>query len=119
MTIALNFFKNAAEFYSFAAGETIFCESDPGDYMYGVHEGEVDIIYKGKVLNTVVVGGVFGEMALIDNSPRSADAVAKTDCKVVRLDKNHFTFLVQQHPFFALMVMQTLAARMRAMMDKC
>jgi CRP-like cAMP-binding protein len=52
-------------------------------------------------------------MALIDNSPRSATAIAKTDCKVVPLDQRRFQFLVQETPFFALQVMTIMATRLR------
>ena len=58
-------------------------------------------------------GGVFGEIALIDNGPRSADAVAATDCRVVPVDENWFKFLVQQTPFFSLQIMRVMADRLR------
>ena len=57
------------------------------------------------------------EMALIDAEPRSATATACGHCKVARVDERRFTFLVQQHPFFALHVMRVLAARLRHMDD--
>lgn len=48
--------------------------------MYGVVEGEVEITLRGKHLDTIEAGGIFGELALVDDSPRSATAVAKTNC---------------------------------------
>jgi CRP-like cAMP-binding protein len=53
-------------------------------------------------------------MALIDNSPRSATAVASTDVVLVPVSEKQFLFLVSQTPFFALMVMRVLARRLRA-----
>jgi CRP/FNR family transcriptional regulator, cyclic AMP receptor protein len=50
---------------------------------------------------------------LIDPAPRSADARARTDARVVRIDKRRFTFLVHEHPTFALQVMTVMAERLR------
>ena len=55
----------------------------------------------------------FGEMALIDGGIRSASAVAKTDCALVPINEKQFLFMVQETPFFALIVMRTLTARLR------
>jgi CRP/FNR family cyclic AMP-dependent transcriptional regulator len=52
-------------------------------------------------------------MALIDEAPRSATATATTEAKVVRVDKDHFNYLVQEHPTFALQVMTVMAERLR------
>lgn len=116
MTIETNFFKNPNSIKDFAAGETIIEEGQSGDCLYGIHEGEVEVIYQGQIVSSVGVGGVVGEMALIDNQPRSASAVAKTDCKLVPIDRHRFTFFVHEHPTFALFVMQTLADRLRKTM---
>jgi CRP/FNR family transcriptional regulator, cyclic AMP receptor protein len=110
---ALFRFEQDAE--PFAAGRPIFRVGDPGAAMYGVKEGEVDIIVNGKVLETVGPGGFFGEMALIDKQPRSAGATAKNDCKLVRIDERRFQYLVQQTPFFALQLMRVLVRRLRQM----
>ncbi len=115
---SLNYFRNSDDAVPFPAGHTIFKEGEPGELMYVVSEGEVDIRVHGKCVATVEPGGIFGEMALIDDGPRSATAVAKTDCKVVPINEKRFTFLVQQTPFFALEVMRTLASRLRHMDER-
>ena len=56
---------------------------------------------------------IFGEMALIDNEPRSATAVAITDVELVPISEKQFLFLVSQTPYFALKVMRILAQRLR------
>lgn len=61
------------------AGELIFNEMDEGKDMYIVVYGSVDINKKGKLLTTVEAGGCFGEIGIIDQSPRTAQAKAKTD----------------------------------------
>jgi CRP/FNR family cyclic AMP-dependent transcriptional regulator len=112
---ALNLFSNSQDFVSFSTAQTIFKEGDQGKVMYAIIEGEVDILVGEKVIDTVGRGGIIGEMALIDTSPRSATAVPKTDCKVVPISRRHFTFLIQHTPNFALEVMQVMANRLRRM----
>lgn len=111
--ISLSIFRNA-ETVGYKAGDVIFAAGDPGKAMYVVSEGEVDIRVGGKLVECISPGSIFGEMALIDNSPRSASAIAKTDCKIVPLDQRRFQFLVQETPFFALQVMTIMASRLRA-----
>ena len=113
MTITFNLFKNETNAESFAAGQTIFEDGELGEVMYAVLEGEVDIVFADKVINTHRPGEIFGEMALIDTKRRSASAVAKSDCKLVPIDEKRFLFLVQQHPYFPLQLMRVLAERLR------
>jgi CRP-like cAMP-binding protein len=56
-----------------------------------------------------------GEMALIDSQPRSATAVALTDCSLAVIDEKRFLFMVHETPFFALDIMRILAERLRQM----
>jgi CRP-like cAMP-binding protein len=102
----------------FSAGQHIFTEGQPGDVMYTVAAGKVDILVNRNVIETVEPGGIFGEMALIDNRPRSATAVAQTDCKLLPINRTLFVFLVQETPGFALQVMRVMADRLRSMNTK-
>jgi CRP-like cAMP-binding protein len=99
----------------FAPGEVIFAEGDKGDTMYVVRSGEVDILIKGKLMESLSPGDIFGEMALIDGSPRVATARAKTACELAPLTEKTFLFLVDEAPYFAITVMRTLANRLRRM----
>ena len=83
--------------------------------MFAVIDGSVEIIIKGKVVEKIEAGGVFGEMALIESRPRVATALVKTDAKLVPVDHRRFEFLVQQNPFFALQLMTIMAGRLRRM----
>lgn len=99
----------------FSAGEKIFLEEDPGDYMYLVVEGKVSIVTYGTVLENVDLHGIFGELALIDNAPRSAAAMAAEATEVALIDRDTFLELVRHNPTFSLYVMRQLAARIRRM----
>jgi len=102
----------------FAPGEAIFKEGDKGDKMYVIRSGEVAIERGGKVIEMLAPGGIFGEMALIDGSPRSATARAKTECEVAPITEKSFLFLVHETPFFAIAVMRTLADRLRRLNER-
>jgi CRP/FNR family cyclic AMP-dependent transcriptional regulator len=106
----------AAEIYP--AGKTIFQAGDAGDQMFAVLGGTVDIIINGHVIETVGAGGVFGEMALIEERARAATATVKEEAKIVPIDRKRFMFLVQQNPFFALQLMTVMAQRLRHMDEK-
>jgi len=98
---------------SFAAGETFFEAGQMADVMYVVLDGEVDLVVEGSVRETVGPGGIFGEMALVDEAPRSATAVGREAGRVEPLDRRQFEFLIHEHPFFAVQVMSIMAARLR------
>ncbi len=101
------------EYQSFTQGQTIFREGEPGDRLYIVAEGQVDITANGQFLETVYPGGILGELAMIDDKPRSAMAVARTDCVLTPISRPHFLALVQRTPLFALQVMRVMAERLR------
>jgi CRP/FNR family cyclic AMP-dependent transcriptional regulator len=113
MKINIDFFRDVTDVRTVTAGETVFQEGDPGDVMYGVLEGTLDIIFEDQVLETVGPGGIFGEMALVDREPRCATVIAQTDCKLVAISEHDFLFKVQHNPIFALFVMQVNAERLR------
>lgn len=111
----INIFKHEKNTQLFPKGKIIFEQGDMPRLMYVIQEGEVDIVVNGQVVETAGEGSIFGEMALVDDSPRSATAVAKTDCKLVPLAEKHFLDHVHCTPFFALQVMRILTNRLRNM----
>jgi CRP-like cAMP-binding protein len=111
--VEIHIFRNDPNVRQLEAGETLFQQGEAGTEMYAVIDGEVDLVCDGAPIDRIGSGGIVGEMALIDHSPRSATAVAATDARVVPIDKRRFVFLVQEHPTFALLVMETMAARIR------
>jgi CRP/FNR family transcriptional regulator, cyclic AMP receptor protein len=96
------------------AGEIIFKEGDEADQLFAIKSGEIAIQLGNRTLAELSANSIFGEMALIDDAPRSATAVAKTDVELVAISEKQFLFLVSQTPFFALKVMRVLARRLRA-----
>ena len=112
MTV-IDFISDSNQVLSYSQGSLIFKEGDQSDEMFIVIEGEVKILKGGKRLVVLKNGQIFGEMALVDKSPRSASAVAKTDCKIVPVDEKQFTDMIQNTPIFALFVMRIMAERLR------
>src|SRR5215510_129538 len=110
---SFRYFSNERDVRLFKAGDVIFAEGDVGDHMFAVLEGDVEIRKGDRVLETVGAGGVFGELALIDDSVRSATAMAIRDCRLAAVNQQRFTSLVQRTPYFALDVMKILADRLR------
>jgi CRP/FNR family transcriptional regulator, cyclic AMP receptor protein len=98
----------------YRAGETIFREGDPGLEFYVIRAGRVRILSGNRLLETLGENEIFGEMALIDTSPRSATVVAETDVVVAPVTEKQYLFLVRHTPYFALKVMRVLADRLRA-----
>ena len=96
------------------AGEIIFKEGDEAHQLFVIKSGEVRIQSGNRTLAELSTNHIFGEMALIDDAPRSATATAKTDVELVPISEKQFLFLVSQTPFFALKVMRVLARRLRA-----
>lgn len=98
--------------------EIIFSESDPGKDMYIIYKGKVglytgDVLRHRKLLAFVEAGDFFGEMALVDDNPRSATAIAEEDTQLLVLDKHKFTYLLRHQPDFALVVMGKLCRQLR------
>lgn len=109
-----NIFEDATEPLHFAAGDVIFSAGESGDTMFVVKSGEVDLRVQERVVETVGENGFFGEMALIEKDPRTATAVARTDCVLSPINRKRFEFMAHEVPFFALSVMQGLSRRLRA-----
>ena len=111
--VEIHLFKSSPDAYEVEAGESLFTEGEPGDVMYAVIEGQVEVTLGGRVVEQIGPGGILGELALIDTSPRAATATATVTSRVARVDKKHFMFLVQEHPTFTLQVMAVMAERLR------
>lgn len=121
--MALEFFRAGGKAQSAAAGTRFFEENEKAGFlqrerMYLLLEGEVALLTRGKPIGTVKVGEIFGEMAAISESARSASALAKTGCRVIALDEKQFQKALQAKPEFALMLLGMMIERLRGMIAR-
>lgn len=98
---------------TFAPGEVIFAQGDPGESLFVVREGSVELKAGDTVVETVAAPGLFGEMALIEDEPRSLTAVAAGAAALIEIPARHFWVLVHDTPYFAQLVMGVMARRLR------
>ena len=98
-----------------AAGGDILVEGSVGTEMFLLRNGRAQVRVNGETVEEIGAGGIFGEMALIDQSPRGATVTAVEDCDVIPIDERLFIILVQNSPYFGLEVMRILVNRLRAM----
>ncbi len=101
-----------------ARGATIFTKGDPGTGLMGVVSGSVKISVasaEGRdiVLNIIHAGEVFGEIALLDGLPRTADAIAMTDCELAVIERRDFVEFLRSHPDITLKFIEILCGRLR------
>jgi CRP-like cAMP-binding protein len=92
-------------------GKMIMQEGTAGALMYIVLDGRVAITIKGGLVGRAGPGGVFGEMALVDQSPRAATAVAESDCTLLAINRPTFLQLVKTSPAFGAALLSGLADR--------
>jgi CRP/FNR family transcriptional regulator, cyclic AMP receptor protein len=98
---------------TYQASELIFEKGDPGESLLVVREGSVHLRDGERVVETVTAPGLFGEMALIEDTPRALSAVAATDVTVIEIPARHFWVLVHDTPYMAQLVMHVMAERLR------
>jgi CRP/FNR family cyclic AMP-dependent transcriptional regulator len=113
MSLDLSLFERFAKTYD--AGEIIFCEYEPGDTFYLIQSGRVKIVkIFGNIEKTIDIlkpGEFFGEMALLENAPRSASIVALDDCKLLEFNRSNFQVLMTGNPQMALKLLGLFAKR--------
>ncbi len=91
----------------------IMREGEAGIFMYVVMDGVVRITVKDTMIELVKAGGVFGEMALVDQSKRAATASAGSDCNLMSINRNDFLTLMKTNPAFGIALLRALANRLR------
>src|SRR3989475_4427268 len=119
-SVAMEFFRFAGRPRTFAKGRKIFSENQRGipfllmpNRMYLLLDGEVGIFSRSKPVATVRPGQIFGEMASIDQGPRTGTAVTKSACRVIALDNRQLQTALGRYPEFALMLMSVMIGRLR------
>ena len=101
-----------------ARGETIFAKGDPGSGLMGVLSGSVKISVPSAdgrdiVLNIIHAGEIFGEIALLDGRPRTADATAMTDCELIVIERRDFIPFLRSEPDLIMQIVEILCSRLR------
>ena len=106
----------------YAPGEYIFKEGDIGEEMFIIHSGTVKITKRTdegeKTLVSLTAGDFFGEMAVIDNGPRSASAVASDDATCIVLNEELFEQQMQRNAKIVKKILKNMSARLRAMNEQ-
>ena len=102
----------------FPAGSVLFEEGQPGDYMYVVQSGEVEIRRQvgetERVIAILPPGEFFGEMAILNGRPRSATAVVKTNARLLVIEGKTFEAMMRARPEIALRIIKALATRLES-----
>lgn len=103
---------------SVEAGACLFQRGDPGDALYAIGEGCIQIETsaadgRGRVLNLMRPGDIFGEVAMLDGGERTADASALQDCRLQRLSRDAFLRVLEAHPGLARHLIEALCRRLR------
>jgi uncharacterized membrane protein len=99
-------------------GHTLFQAGDPGDSLFIVQSGQIELFIKDTagqkiVLTTAQPGDMFGELAMLDTGPRTATALALTDSDVLVLDRSDLVMLFQRKPEAALHMLAALSGLTR------
>jgi HEAT repeat protein len=99
----------------FLAGEIIFHEGSQEETLHILYRGQVRIVKQRsqQQLALLETGEYFGDMALLNDAPRSATAVAATDCTLLTLDRSNFESLIAQRPELLLHMCRVLSMRLR------
>jgi len=111
----LKMVRSVANTQAYQPDEKVFIEGSPGNSMYVIIDGTVEISVAGKLIEIAGPGMIIGEMALIDSSTRSATVVAQDYCVLAQVNRTQFLSMMQKTPRFGLCVMKTLVTRLRNM----
>jgi len=103
-------------FVEVAAGAAVFKEGDSGGDMFIIESGQVDIVRKARgdePIATLGPGDFFGEMAILEDQPRFAGAIARTSVRLLRIERSAFADVLKQNVEIGVRIMRKLAARHR------
>lgn len=102
---------------TYKPGEVVFREGEEGAEMFIIQTGRVKIVKRSrdeeKTLAVLTDGDFFGEMAVIDRGPRSATAVADSECQIIVFNDKVFESQIQVNPTIAKKIMKRMSARLR------
>ncbi len=99
-------------------GKTIFSKGELGSSLFVVCSGTVEVVVpsaegKNAVVNLIGEGEIFGEIALLDGGPRTADALALSDCQLMAIERRDFLALLRANPEVTIKLLEVLCSRLR------
>ena len=109
------FAKGAGATIHVAPGGIVFNKGEPGDCMYIVQSGVIDMVIGDTVIETIGANEALGFMSMIDEMPRSSTARAREACELSLIDARTFRFMIDEVPNFSTYIMRVLARRIRGM----
>ena len=109
------FARGAGVNIAFPAGSVVFNQGDPGNCMYIVQSGVIEMTIGDKVIEVCGPNEAIGFMSMIDTAPRSSTARVKEPVELSIIDQRKFRFMVDEVPNFALYIMGAMARRIRGM----
>ncbi len=109
------FARNAGVNIAYPAGSVVFTQGDPGNSMYIVQSGIIEMMIGERVIEVCGPNEAIGFMSMIDSAPRSSTARVKEAVELSIIDQRKFRFMVDEVPNFALYIMGVMARRIRGM----
>ncbi len=101
------------------AGEVLFRDGEPGDRMFGIVSGSIQLSWAGKDVETLGPGSCFGVGALVDpDHRRFGTATALGEAKLLEMNREEFLFAMQELPMFALEMLHDLEQRLEQLKQK-
>jgi len=99
-------------------GKRVFARGDTGTSLFALCSGTIKISTpsargRGAMFNLIPAGAIFGEIAVLDGLPRTADAMAMTDCELLAIERRDFLSLIRERPEFSLKLIEVLCRRLR------
>jgi CRP/FNR family cyclic AMP-dependent transcriptional regulator len=103
---------------SFKAGTLVFHAGDPGDSMYVLRSGEVEVFFKDTTGNRIVLetcrtGAFFGDISLLDNGPRTASVITTDDVEAIRISRADLYAFLERKPAAAMNLLAAAGRRIR------
>ena len=111
----LQFIATRVDEVDIPAGKVLTEEGRSGGEFFIILSGEAEVKRSGSVIETLRAGDYFGEIALLDNGPRTATVVAKKPTRCLVLSPNQFQDVLYQDPAIAVMMLHTVVRRLRAL----
>ena len=94
-------------------GDVVLTEGEETNDAYIILEGEIEVTKKGKHLATLYENAIFGEISMVDNRPRTATCIAKTNCSLGMVTRENYKQLLKHRPEAINPLLRIVADRMR------